>query len=143
MGPSLKITNESQGKRLDVVLARAYPQYSRAYLQKIVRAGAVTLKGQVPQPNYLVTAGEEFLVRDFSSPVLPSSPAGTGRGSTSIDSPPKTAGNDVTVLFEDDFLLAINKPAGWVVHPAPGHRSGTLLDWLKEYLGSAATTFPD
>src|SRR4029077_16334290 len=42
-----------------------------------------------------------------------------------------------SILFEDGALLVIDKPAGLVVHPAPGHRVGTLMDWLKRHLGSS------
>ena len=56
----LKITNELNGERLDVVLARAYPQYSRAFLQKILRQGGVKLGQDTAESSYRVHVGELF-----------------------------------------------------------------------------------
>ena len=161
---SLSIKAEDQGKRLDVVLTRCYPDYSRAYLQKVLKQGSVTLNGKPQGRNYRVKAGEIFQIADFEVyDVIPAI-----RKPGSIDSPSRptdcgtvpsddgtrmgtltAAGNDdksgvPTVLFEDAALLVVNKPAGWVVHPASSYRGVTLLDWLRHHLGPAVSRrFPD
>jgi 23S rRNA pseudouridine1911/1915/1917 synthase len=127
MEPLLKIGNQDNGERLDAVLARTYPQYSRVFFQKFLKKGGATLAGAPREPDYRVRTGETFQVADFE---------------TFATSSERSSGSSVPVhvvpniLFEDQALLVIDKPAGLVVHPAPGHRVGTLMDWLKEHLGS-------
>lgn len=147
MMPTLKISSEQNGKRLDVVLAMAYPDYSRAFMQKVVKGGGVRLKGQVTVPSYRVHVGEVFdisleqpvaLQEDRSSVPEISSRSLPGRRVKvrEIDAP--------TILFEDKDLLVIDKPPNLVVHPAPGHRGDTLVDWLQDHLGSKGIqAFPD
>ena len=136
--PELKISSEQSGKRLDVVLARIYPDYSRAFLQKWIREGRVTSGGHGLIPNHRVQAGETIDVADFvASPSglrplpLPSGEGGAKRRGEAQQLP--------AVLFEDASILVLNKPAGLVVHPAPSHKGFTLVDWLADYLGPKVT----
>src|SRR3954471_18701198 len=117
MVPVLKIGNQDKGERLDAVLARTYPQYSRVFFQKFMRKGGVTLAGALREPSYRVRVGEIYQVADFEN--FGSEPAPKQGSSVHVDTIPN-------VLFEDSALLVIDKPAGLVVHPAPGHRVGTL-----------------
>jgi len=153
MMPTLKISSEQGGKRLDVILARAYPDYSRAFLQKWIRDGRVTIGGQDVIPNHRVQVGETIDVADFNAVT----PVKTGaqnkkNGLGSGFRPPYDRGtvppydlkgmgrrNDVMVLFEDASILVLNKPANLVVHPAPSHKGFTLVDWLADYLGPKVT----
>src|SRR5262245_21550437 len=128
MGPHLRIENHNNGQRLDAVLARTYPQYSRSFFQKFLRRGGVTLSGTPREPSYRVHAGEVFKIAS-----LDVTPAKAEVQSLWI---PASAEMTPHIISEDDSLLVINKPAGLVVHPAPGHRGGTLIDWLKGHLGS-------
>ncbi|MFA5976475.1 MAG: RluA family pseudouridine synthase [Elusimicrobiota bacterium] len=135
--PTLKILSESNGERLDVILARQYPQYSRVFLQKWVRHGGVKRQGEVPAPRDRVHVGEIYEVMDFESPLDFSPDLPGARHFLSADIIP-------TILFEDQALMALNKPAGLVVHPAPGHRGPTLIDWLRDHMGSSiAKVFTD
>ncbi|OGR89918.1 MAG: hypothetical protein A2992_00865 [Elusimicrobia bacterium RIFCSPLOWO2_01_FULL_59_12] len=113
-----------------------------------MKTGGVTLSGAPREPSYRVRAGEAFEIADFESRGHPrESPPSRVEGGDPVpfkDSgfPLTTAGMTAlvpTILFEDSSLLVIDKPAGLVVHPAPGHRVGTLLDWLKGHLGSTVT----
>src|SRR5687768_13675413 len=114
----LNVTHAQAGKRVDVLLAQAYPQYSRAYLQRWIRDGRVLL-GPLPlRPSYRVTAGETIEVREVDPQTPPV--VFTARAST------------IPILFEDGDLLVINKPAGLVTHPAPSHTGLTLVDWLRD-----------
>ena len=103
---------ESEGERLDRVLAARLPDMSRAQAQRLVKAGEVTVNGRPSKPSYRVQAGDEVIVRvpdEAPALVLPE------------DIP-------LDVIYEDDALLVVNKPAGMVVHPALGHPSGTLVN---------------
>ena len=62
MTPLLKITEDFSDERLDVVLARSFPDYSRVFLQKVLRQGGVTLNGTVQKPSYRVTVGDVIKV---------------------------------------------------------------------------------
>ncbi|MCE5271776.1 RluA family pseudouridine synthase [bacterium] len=104
------------GCRLDVVLARALG-LSRTRVSELCRSGQVSLEGgRVVKPSWPVTAGEVFSL-PCQEPVL------LGQVAEAEDIP-------LNVVYEDEHLLVIDKPAGMVVHPAPGHRSGTLVNAL-------------
>lgn len=122
MMPTFKITPEMSGERLDVLLARRYPDYSRAFLQKWVKAGHVTCEGKPTETRSKVKAGDVFDVKDFASELTPISSA-------------KGEVGKLKILFEDEELLVIDKPAGLVAHPAPSHHGETLVGWLRAYLG--------
>src|SRR5438067_9252134 len=106
MVPWLNIESHDNGERLDAVLARTYPQYSRVFFQKFLRQGGVTLSGIPREPSYRVRVGEKFRVDDFEA--FAASPVKTREDTV--------RGADVVpdVLFEDDVLLIIDKPAGLV-----------------------------
>ncbi len=98
--------------RLDVWLASRCPDLSRARVQKLIREGRVRIGGAAAKPAARVRPGDVVVIEipaPEPSEVLPE------------DIP-------LDVLFEDDEVLAINKPPGLVAHPAPGHPSGTLVN---------------
>ena len=101
------------GQRLDRYLTDALPGLSRSQIQRLIREGQVILNGQAAKPSTLVESGMLAVVRVPGSPdeVLPQDMA-------------------LDVIHEDDDLVAISKPAGMVVHPAHGHREGTLVNAL-------------
>ena len=101
------------GLRLDVVLARRLGE-SRAGAQRLIESAAVTVEGRVVGKGHLLRLGEAVAY------VLPSPRPTTLRAE---DVP-------YTLIFEDDALLVVDKPAGVVVHPAPGHEHGTLVQGL-------------
>jgi 23S rRNA pseudouridine1911/1915/1917 synthase len=108
-------TPDDAGQRLDKLLAGRLPELSRARLQALIEAGEVARDGAVIADGALrVKPGQSFAVR------LPDpAPA-------RLEPEPRT----LDVLFEDEHLLVLEKPAGIVVHPAPGHGSGTLVHAL-------------
>jgi 23S rRNA pseudouridine1911/1915/1917 synthase len=102
------------GKRLDVALAERGEVGSRAAAQRLVEAGAATVDGRARPKSHVLQAGERIEVRiDDRAP-------DTG-GVTSAP---------YEVAYEDHSLLVVDKPAGVVVHPAPGHPTGTLAEAL-------------
>jgi 23S rRNA pseudouridine1911/1915/1917 synthase len=104
---------ESPGERLDKALAARFAQLSRAQVQTLIRDGRVTVDGQPVKPSYRIEGGEQVQVQ------IPLPPA---------DDSPQPEAIPLEVLYEDDTLAVVNKPAGMVVHPAYGHRSGTLVN---------------
>ena len=104
------------GERLDRALAALVPEFSRSYLQQLIDAGAVTFQGVAARrSSQRVKAGEEGVVELRPTP------------QSKAFRPEPMA---LAVVFDDEHLLVINKPAGLVVHPAPGNWSGTLLNGL-------------
>lgn len=108
---------EAARTRLDLFLAGALPQFSRARLQQLIKDGFVRLNGQIPRPRQLVRRGDSLEV-DKPAPVK-------------IDNAAENI--PLCILFEDDQLLVINKPAGLVVHPGAGHREHTLVNALLHH----------
>ncbi len=104
------------GERLDLALADLVPEFSRNYLQQLIARGSVTVNG-VPslKPSTRVRAGDCGLIELTPTPQSQAF---------------KPELMDLGVIFEDEHLRVINKPAGLVVHPAPGNWSGTLLNGL-------------
>lgn len=105
-------------KRLDVFLSTHTADLSRAAIQRLIEKGAVTVNGRRPKPSQKIKPGDE-IVWDVPKP----EPLEIGGEPIPLD-----------VLFEDEVLLVLNKPAGIVVHPAPGHWSGTLVNALLYHM---------
>jgi 23S rRNA pseudouridine1911/1915/1917 synthase len=105
----------SDGLRLDRALSELLPELSRSYIEKLIDDGHVSIAGRkAPKASLRVAAGQEIEVD-----VPPPAPS-------SIESQELP----LTILFEDEELVVIDKPAGLVVHPAAGHRDGTLVNAL-------------
>lgn len=105
-------------ERLDKVLLGRYPDFSRSRIEGLVKAGFVTVNGAVAEKAGLkVDATDEIAVT-----IPPPVPA-----------VPEPEDIPLDIIFEDDDLLVVNKPAGLVVHPAPGHDTGTLVNALLHH----------
>lgn len=118
------IDAEAHGQRLDRVLVSLVPEFSRTWLQQLVAQGAVQLDGQsVCQPSRKLKAGQRLRVELRPTP------------QSQAFRPEAIA---LSVVYEDEHLLVIDKPAGLVVHPAAGHWSGTLLNALLAHHAGAS-----
>ena len=115
------ITAEESGERIDALLARALPSLSRSQVQKLLEQGMVTLNGRELKKNFRCSAGESYEV------LLPE-PA---------DLPLIPQNIPLDVVYEDEDLIVINKARGLVVHPAPGHPDGTLVNALLWHCGDS------
>lgn len=115
----LKIPMHMGGERLDVALQQMLPAHSRSRLQAWIKAGLVTMNNEAVTPKTKVWGGEEISVTTQLNPqehaFLPEN-------------------IPLNIVYEDDAILVINKPAGLVVHPAAGNWSGTLLNALLYHL---------
>ena len=106
--------SQESGERLDKFLDEMLPDFSRSYLQKLIKGQHVTVQGQIVKPNYRLRAEDEIHIE------IPDE--------IKLDITPEKIPLDI--LYEDQDLLVINKPKGMVVHPAAGHYSGTLVNAL-------------
>lgn len=110
---------DQHGMRLDRALVDLVPEFSRNYLQQLIEAGSVLVNGQpVVKPSHKVKVSDVGVIELRPTPQSQAFKAET----MSLD-----------VVFADAHLLVINKPAGLVVHPAPGNWSGTLMNGLLGY----------
>ena len=112
------------GKRIDQALAILFPDYSRSRLQQWIRDGHVTVGGAVCSPKSKVHGGETVLVKLQAD-------------ANEVAFLPEDIPLDV--VYEDEFILVIDKPAGLVVHPGSGNWSGTMLNALLQHVPSNAT----
>ena len=110
------VSEALHGSRLDRALSELIPEFSRSYLQQLIDAGAV-VQNQTPlkKPSLRVKAGDRGVIELRPTPQ-----------SQAFKPEPMV----LQTVFEDEHLRVINKPAGLVVHPAPGNWSGTLLNGL-------------
>ena len=100
--------------RLDQFLARELPAFSRSRLQRLIRNQNVILNGAAARPRDIVRAGDRIEINEPSP--------------EKIDARPEAI--SLEVLYEDEELIVINKPAGLVVHPGAGQREHTLVNAL-------------
>ncbi|MBN1893157.1 RluA family pseudouridine synthase [bacterium] len=113
------VSGNQTRERLDTYLAEKLTQSSRSQIQKLIKSGLVTVNGRAVRANHLVRPLEAVAVRiprNETPDVLPES-------------------IPLDVVFEDSFLIVVNKPPGMVVHPAYGHQTGTLVNALLAHCG--------
>ncbi len=108
------VSEEYEGLRADKYLSLIIGDRSRSFLQKLIKEGKALLNGSVIKPSFPVCSGDELII-DLPESELPAIEA--------EDIP-------LDIVYEDSDLLVVNKPKGMVVHPAPGHYSGTLVNAL-------------
>ncbi|MBU4055988.1 MAG: RluA family pseudouridine synthase [Proteobacteria bacterium] len=104
----------SEGMRLDLFISKALSQQSRSGIAQLIKKGLVQVSGQDCKTGYRIKAGD--IVTGFFPPAQPG---------TYLPEP-----IPLVIVHEDDHMLVVNKPPGLVVHPAPGHYTGTLVNAL-------------
>jgi 23S rRNA pseudouridine1911/1915/1917 synthase len=114
----LAVPEDCAGLRLDQALTRLLPEYSRNRLQDWIRGGYVTVNGVAAAAKSKVWGGEAILVRPQAAPG---------------DLVHEAEDIPLAVVFEDEHILVIDKPAGLVVHPGSGNWSGTMLNALLRH----------
>jgi 23S rRNA pseudouridine1911/1915/1917 synthase len=119
---TIEIAEAEAGQRLDRVLGGRIAELSRARLQSLIKQGRVTRDGRtIEEPGHRVKPGERYLVE-----VPPPQAA-----------EPRAEIIDVAIVHEDADLIVVDKPSGLVVHPAPGHADGTLVNALIAHCGDS------
>ena len=104
-------------KRLDKLLSEAFPDYSRNYFQYLIEKGSVTCNGTRVKKREIPKVGDEIQIYFLHSPEIEL----------------KAEAIPLNVLYEDEAIICIDKPAGMVVHPAPGHPKGTFVNALLHH----------
>ncbi len=107
-------TESEERRRLDTVIATRFSALSRSYAGRLIRAGHVTVNGLAKKSGYVTRCGD--VIRADIPPPQP------------ITCKPEPI--PLSVIYEDADLIVLNKPSGLVVHPAPGHKRGTLVNGL-------------
>ena len=117
----LKTTEEARGKRLDAYLADTLEELTRSAAANLIEAGAVLVDGKTAAKSLKISGGETVEV------TLPE------------PEPIDAAAQDIPldVVYEDGDVIVVNKPSGMVVHPAPGHADGTLVNALLYHCGES------
>ena len=111
---TIDLASTDIGTRLDKYLTEQIPDQSRSYIQKLLDDNFITVNGKSAKSNYKLRAGDTITVE------IPEA--------EELDIEPENIPLDI--VYEDDDIIVINKPKGMVVHPAPGHTSGTLVNAL-------------
>ncbi|MDP6166201.1 MAG: 23S rRNA pseudouridine(1911/1915/1917) synthase RluD [Gammaproteobacteria bacterium] len=111
------VNDQWSGMRLDQIAALAFPDYSRSRLKTWIQEGDLTVDGKTLRPRDKLFGGEKLVV------------------DTKIEHQERWQPQaiDMDIVFEDEHILVLNKPAGLVVHPAAGHQDGTLLNALLHH----------
>jgi 23S rRNA pseudouridine1911/1915/1917 synthase len=118
-----EVKARTEGKRIDIYLASRFTEYSRRVIQKIIDAEAVLVNGRTVKASYRVRLGDLVCIR------LPELP----------DTTPAPEDIPLEVIYEDDLLTVVNKPAGIVTHPARGNWRGTLVNALQFHFDALST----
>jgi len=108
------VEEENNGVRLDIFINRHLESESRSFVQRLIEEGSVQVDGKSARSSHKVRSGEQISV-EIPEPIA---------------AEPKGEDIPLQVLYEDRDLIVINKPAGMVVHPAPGNSGGTLVNAL-------------
>ncbi|EHL76818.1 MULTISPECIES: RluA family pseudouridine synthase [Bacillus] len=111
------ITEEEQHQRIDKVLSQWNEDWSRSQVQEWIKEGRVTVNGATVKANYKCEADDRIVISVPEPEVLEITPENM----------------DLDIYYEDRDVIVVNKPRGMVVHPAPGHLSGTLVNGLMAH----------
>ncbi|WP_339207128.1 RluA family pseudouridine synthase [Bacillus sp. FSL W8-1143] len=114
---NIAVSEEQTSERLDKFLSTTEPEWSRTQVQQWVKDGLIEVNGKQVKANYKVQAGDQIKVEIPEPEVL------------DVEAEPM----DLDIYYEDADVLVVNKPRGMVVHPAPGHVSGTLVNGLMAH----------
>ena len=117
----IQITDEESGERIDALLSRKFPALSRSLIQKCMEAGTVTVNGKPVKKNARANAGDEIVFAFPETESLPVEPQNI----------------PLDIVYEDEDIIIVNKARGMVVHPAPGHPDGTLVNALLYRCGDS------
>ena len=109
---SFEVEAEQEGERLDKFLSIIYPEFSRAFFQKLIKSKQVSVNETPQKASYCVK------IDDIVTVEIPDA----------VETTIETENIPLDILYEDDDVLIVNKPKGMVVHPSAGHYSGTLVN---------------
>ena len=111
------VTKEHARMRLDLFLVKSLPEFSRSRIQQLIREGFVRLNGATTRPHQSVRTGDKIEVTEPPPEKIQTEPEAI----------------PLTILYEDDDLIVVNKASGMTVHPGAGHREHTLVSALLHH----------
>jgi len=123
----LNVPDDLQGLRLDIFCGRKVADRTRSYFTKLASAGHILVDGQPAKPSLKVKKGMKILVELVAPPAIEARPEKI----------------DIEIVYEDNRIAVVNKPAGMVVHPAAGNYEGTLVNALLYHFGKPGGTGGD
>ena len=118
----IKVLSSQSGLRVDMVVAKTFPEYSRSHIQKWIKEGALTVDGNLAKPKKILKKGELIEINAEESAILKDEPEDI----------------KINVISEDKDIIVVDKPSNLVVHPGAGNRKGTLLNGLINHNASLA-----
>lgn len=118
---SFSVDSETADQRIDRTVADAFPELSRSRIQHMAENGCITVNGKIVGKSFKPKADDEVSV--YIEPAQ--------------DDTAQPENIPLDIRYEDDCMLVVNKPKGMVVHPAPGNRSGTLVNALLYHCGNS------
>ena len=118
---NIELIAAESGTRIDAWLSANVPDLTRNAAQRLLTEGMVTVNGKPPKKNYKVSAGDTVTVTIPDIAEVPLVPQNI----------------PLDIVFEDEDVVVVNKPRGMVVHPAPGHPDGTLVNALMYHCGDS------
>lgn len=110
----ITLVSDAENERIDVYISGHLEDTSRSFIQRLISEGNVSVNNKAVKSNYKLKKNDEIKILIPESEMLDI----------------KAENIDITIVYEDDDLAVINKPQGMVVHPAPGHYTGTLVNGL-------------
>jgi len=120
----IEVAADLAGQRLDRALASSVPGLSRTRAQAAIEEGHVTVNGRTARSSLVLEAGMRIAYAPTPAPSRDAAPTGPQQAASGLS---------LHIIYEDPHLLVVDKPAGVVVHPAPGHPTGTLVDILRAH----------
>ena len=120
---SIAVNEEDAQRRIDVFLSEKIENMSRSHAQKLIGQNDVLVNGNIVKCNYKIKKNDIVLVTIPEPQKLEAAPEDI----------------DIEILYEDEYLVVVNKPQGMVVHPAAGHSSGTLVNALLSKCSNLST----
>ena len=126
-----KVTDDHQGVRLDKFLKKTLASVPFSHLFKMIRVKKIRVNGKRAKPEQELAAGDVITVRGTDDQLL-------GDRERKAPPPPEVDLAELDILFEDDWILALNKPSGMAAHTGSGITGGTVVDVVRAYLGVKA-----
>ena len=114
---NIKLSSFHAGSRLDIVIAKEYPEYSRTHIKRWIEKGFLTLNGKQVKPRTKIMGNEIVEIRAEEEELIKDLPEDI----------------DIDIIFEDEDLIVVNKASNLVVHPGAGNKKGTLVNGLLAY----------
>ena len=114
---NIKLSSFHTGSRLDIVIAKEYPEYSRTHIKRWIEKGFLTLNGKQVKPRTKIMGNEIVEIRAEEEELIKDLPENI----------------DIDIIFEDEDLIVVNKASNLVVHPGAGNKKGTLVNCLLAY----------